>query len=385
MAYADIGQTIHDADSHIMETSGWLAPYADLAIRKQLRPINLGGAGEHGKELLAMADEAAKRADGIPVDKIEASLMERKGWLAYGSSDGEERSDALDLLGFDRQLVFMTFATTQFQGRDMELFYGGAQAHNRGMAEFCSTDERLLGVGFTPLHLPERTIELVDEAIELGLPAMMVPSHPPSTHSPTHPDLDPVWARLADAGIPLMLHVGGGGHPLRPSFHENGREKPVDILGGGESFRAKDFMVLHNPPEIFLAAMALDGVFERFPDLRIGCIEQGAMWVVALLKRIDLAAAMFAKSEPMLSELKMAPSEYIRRQVRFTPFPEEPVDWLVQEAGDDLFMFSSDYPHPEGGRDPLGKFQRSMSSLDEASQRRFYSTNFESMFVHGLS
>ena len=381
MPYAE-GRVFHDADSHLMETSTWLQQYADPDIREALRPIDLGGAGEHGEELLAIADKAAATADGVTQEKIEAGLMKRKGWLAYGSSDAAERSKALDLLGFDRQLVFSTFATTQFQGRDLDLFYGGSRAHNRGRAEFCAGDSRLLGVGFVPLHDPARAEQLVAEAIDMGLPCIMFPSHPPSTHSPTHPDLDGVWSRLAEAGVPAMLHVGGGGHPLRPSFHENGREKPTDLLGGGESFRCKDLMVLHNPPEIFLAAMALDGVFMRHPDLRFGCIEQGALWVPALLRRIDMAAGMFRRTEPLLGELDAPPSEYIRRQVRFTPFPEEPVDWIIDEAGDELLMFSSDFPHPEGGTDPLGKFEATLSGATDETKDRFYRSNFDSMFVH---
>src|SRR5205085_3518607 len=99
----------------------------------------------------------------------------------------------------------------------------------------------------------------------MGCGAVLVPSAPPKTHSPTHPDLNAVWATLEETGIPFMLHVGGGGRPLHPAFHENGRPKPTDFLGGGENVRAKDYMVLHNPPEIFLAAMVLHGVFEAFP------------------------------------------------------------------------------------------------------------------------
>ena len=80
--------------------------------------------------------------------------------------------------------------------------------------------------------------------------------------------------------MPFMLHVGGGGRPLRRAFHENGKPPVTDFLGGGENIRSKDYMVLHHPPEIFLACMALDGIFEQFPGLRGGCIEQGALWVV---------------------------------------------------------------------------------------------------------
>ncbi|MGH9111142.1 MAG: hypothetical protein ACRDZN_02400, partial [Acidimicrobiales bacterium] len=133
MPYAE-GRVFCDADSHLMETSDWLVRYADPDIRERIRPLDLGGAGAHGEELLALADKHAATVHGVAPEKLEAELMTRKGWLAYGSSDGSERGKALDLLGFSRQLVFTTFATTQFQGKDLELFYGGTRAHNRAMA-----------------------------------------------------------------------------------------------------------------------------------------------------------------------------------------------------------------------------------------------------------
>ncbi len=379
MPYAE-GRVFFDADSHIMETSNWLTPYADPEIREQLKPMHLADAGEFGEELMKMADE--RKASGGMLDDEADKLMARKGWVALGAFDSTERSHALDLLGFERQLVFSTFATQQFISRDgsEELLYGGTRAHNRAMADFCSDDPRLIAVGFVPLDNPDLALQAVNEAIELGCGAVMVPSSPPRTHSPTHVDLDPVWARLAETSTPLILHVGGGGRLIKPSFMENGRPKPVDMLGGGESFRSKDFMAIHNPPELFLSVMALDGVFERFPDLRVGCIEQGAMWVVPLLRRLDIAVEMFRRTEPVLQELPMAPSEYIRRQVRFTPFPHEDIGWLIDEVGPELFLFSSDYPHPEGTRDPLGRFEKFLTNTDEAAKQRFYSGNFADLF-----
>jgi uncharacterized protein len=187
-----------------------------------------------------------------------------------------------------------------------------------------------------------------------------------------------VWATLEERGIPFMLHVGGGGRALRRAFHDNGR--PVsDFLGGGENIRAKDYMAIHQAPEQFLSVMALDGVLERFPGLRGGCIEQGAMWVVPWLRRLDIAQSTFAKTEPTLSSLPLKPSEYVRRQLWFTPFPTEPVGWLIEQCGDDLFLFSSDYPHPEGGRDPLGRFEDSLGGAPDAAKERFYNANFAEM------
>ena len=297
MPYAE-GRTYYDADSHLMELGGWLAQYADPDVRERIRPLHLGGAG-------ALADEAVRAAEHRRGDRdaaraLEANVMSAKGWNALGAFDPAERSRALDLLGFDSQLVFSTFAGTQFVAGDLELLYGGTRAHNRAMVEFCQDDARLIAVGFVALDDPELARQATEEAIAMGCGAVLFPSVPPRDKSPAHPDYWPVWAALEDAGVPFMLHVGGGGRPLRRAFHENGKPPVTDFLGGGENIRSKDYMALHHPPEIFLACLALDGIFEQFPGLRGGCIEQGALWVVTLLQRLDLAQATFQKTEPAL-------------------------------------------------------------------------------------
>jgi uncharacterized protein len=375
MPYAE-GRTYYDADSHFMELGDWLVQYADPDVRDRIRPLHLGGAGALAEQ--AVADAEARRGDPDAARALDTQLMRAKGWNALGAFDPDERSRALDLLGFERQLVFTTFAATQFVDEDLELLYGGTRAHNRGIADFCSRDERLIAVGFAPLTDPELALATVDEAIGLGCRAILVPSVPPRDKSPTHPDYNPIWARLAETGIPFMLHVGGGGRPLRRAFHENGKPPTTDFLGGGENVRSKDFMVLYQPPETFLSCMVLDGVFEAFPGLRGGCIEQGAMWVVPWLRRLDIAQDTFARTEPAL-RLPLRASEYVHRQLKFTPFSSEPVGWMIEQAGDDLFLFSSDYPHPEGGRDPLARFEESLTHADATARDRFYAGNFAEM------
>ncbi len=377
MPYAE-GRTYPDADRHLMELSHWLEGYADPDVREKLRPLHLGAAGALAEEAVAKAER--RRGDDAAARALEERLLSAKGWHALGAFDPTERSRALDLLGFERQLVFSTFAATQFAGDDADLLYGGTRAHNRAMADFCAGDERMIAVGFAPWGEPARTAAAVAEAIELGCDAVMVPSLPARDRSPTHPDYDPVWARLQDADVPFMLHIGGGGRPLRRAFHENGKPPTTDFLGGGENIRSKDFLVLHNPPETFLGCLVLDGVLERFPRLRGGCIEQGALWVVPWLRRLDIAQETFQRTEPAL-KLPLRASEYVRRQLKFTPFPTEPAGWLIEQAGEELFLFSSDYPHPEGGRDPLKRFEASLAAfgIGDAATERFYAGNFADM------
>ncbi|HMP63202.1 MAG TPA: hypothetical protein PKA17_09005 [Phenylobacterium sp.] len=69
----------------------------------------------------------------------------------------------------------------------------------------------------------------------------------------------------------------------------------------------------------------------------------------------------------------------MRKHIKFTPFPGEDVGHLIADAGAELFLFSSDYPHPEGTTDPIGRFERTFAELTEDERERFYSRNFEEM------
>jgi uncharacterized protein len=368
-----VDTAIFDADSHLMETPEWLEEFADPDVRDRLSPLGLAGAGAGAAELMASLPALwqSHREQEIGVEVLKGP----KGWMAPGALDTEVRSRVLDALGIDAQLVFPTFALGHFaSSTDPEVLYGGTAALNRAMVAFCAPDPRLKAVGYLPLNDPERAREALDDALGAGVAAVWVPSDAPGDFSPTHVDLEPVWARLAEAGVPFVLHVGGG-KLLPRSFHNNGRPRPKDWLGGGENLRSKDFPVLHHSPERFLACMTLDGVFERHPALRGAAIELGASWVPGLLRNVDHALRSFSRFEPALQELTLLPSDYLRRQVRFTPFPFEDTAWLLEQCGPDLFMFSTDYPHPEGGRRPFEAFGDAVARFDDATRERFFWRN----------
>jgi predicted TIM-barrel fold metal-dependent hydrolase len=371
MSYAG-GRSILDADSHVMELADFLDDFIDPAQRDRLRRKGMDALAPVLESAVASAQE--RRSDSVKAALAEERLLDDKGWQAVGAFDPAERSRALDLFGFQAQLVFATFATAMFMGRDLDRYYAGSAAQNRSVVNFCSGDERLLPVGFVPLADPTRAIALAAEAVELGCAAVMVPSTAAGDLAPTHPDLFGFWALLSEASVPFVLHVGGGGRLLDPAFHNN--NMPVtDHLGGGENIRSKDFLAIHHSPELFLGALIFDGLFDRFPKLRGGCIEQGAGWVVSWLRQLDYGHRAFRRTEEPLRKLRLTPSEYVRRHLKFTPFAGEPVGWMIQQAGPELFMFSTDYPHPEGGKDPLAKFEAAMEATGEVGQARFYHDN----------
>ncbi|MEO8267624.1 MAG: amidohydrolase family protein [Ilumatobacteraceae bacterium] len=398
MPYNSTGLVVHDADAHVMETPSWLCDHADPAIRDRIPALTYSGGNELRQtgdpaEQLRDVDEAfhrlvARHRSAEHLDNEAAEIMTRKNFAATGGFIAEDRGRALDLLGFASQLIFNTFHNSRLRNwehsGDLELAIGAARAHNRAMVEFCSGDPRLLPTLYVPLADLERAGELATEAISMGAAALLVASGCPPTHSPSHLALDAVWAAASEARIPIVFHVGGTGELIDPNYFNNGLPIPADFHGGEENFRSVDYMGIAGPPAQTLATMIFDGVFERFPTLRVGVIEQGAVWVPSWMRQMEAAFDAFSRHEGRLRALSLRPSEFVRRQMRFTPYPTEDVGWIIEQAGPEVCMFSSDYPHVEGGRRPIERFEASLVNTSAAARQAFYHDNFVDVMGAGL-
>ena len=391
------GRIVHDADAHIMETPSWLRDHADPAIRDRIAPpgyVNeLRQTGDNEEQLAnldrAFARIAEKHASPAYRSDEAAEIMNRKNFAATGAFVAGDRGRALDLIGVASQLVFNTFHNSRLyaweRGDDLDFAYGVARAHNRGMLEFCSVDRRLLPTCYVPLADFERARAMAKESIEQGAAALLVPSGCPKGHSPSHIGLDPLWATAQEAGIPIVFHVGGTGALIDPDYFRNGLPIPPDFHGGEENFRSVDYMGIPGPPMQTLATLIFDGVLERFPRLRFGVIEQGAIWLPSWMRQMESAVEAFARHEERLRKLSLRPSEYVRRQIRVTPYPTEDVGWISEQVGPDICMFSTDYPHVEGGRRPVERFERSLGDASDAVRERFYADNFLDLMGAGAA
>jgi predicted TIM-barrel fold metal-dependent hydrolase len=387
---------VHDADAHIMETPNWLRDHADPGLRERIAPpdyVNeLRQTGDNEGQLsnidAAFSRIVARHASAEYRSEEAAEIMNRKNFAATGAFVAEDRPRAIDLIGVASQLVFNTFHNRRLHDwehvGDADLAYGVARAHNRAMIEFCAVDARLLPTCYVPLSDFERTKAIAAEALKMGAAALLVASGCPAGHSPSHLGLDPLWARAQEAGIPVVFHVGGTGDLIDPNYFQNGLPIPPDFHGGEENFRSVDYMGIPGPPMQTLATMIFDGVLERFPELRIGVIEQGAIWLPSWMRQMESAFDAFGRHEERLQKLSLRPSEYVERQVRATPYPTEDVGWITEQIGPEICMFSTDFPHVEGGRRPYERFERSLGEASEAVRQRFYADNFVDLMGAGL-
>ena len=384
MVYSN-GRIVHDADSHLMEMSDCLDPYftKDMLKRFHALPAYQSKIGarnwaESLKEKHASADFRAG---------VDENILLRKNYDAHGSFIPADRPHVVDWLGFASQLVFTTFGLGNFGldgSDDVELCYASATAQNRMMTDFCSVDRRLLSTCYIPLIDFDRTAACAREAIKLGAKALMIPSRVPATHAHSHIALDPVWAMAQEAGIPVLFHVGGQ-KPLEDAYKQNGLPPVPDFHGGDDNFTSVSYMPIPNSCMQTVATLIFDGVFDRFPTLKWGAIELGASWVPGWMRSMDSAAHAFQRNEDRLQRLSARPSEIVQRQFFAAPYPHEDAGWIIRNAGEDVCLFSSDYPHVEGGRNPLKRFNETLVGLSETAIDKFYAGNFIDMMGNGLA
>jgi predicted TIM-barrel fold metal-dependent hydrolase len=376
---------VHDADSHLMELEDCLDPYFDrkmLAAYHDL-PVYRRKVGD------GRLSAAARRKHDDPSFRAgeDENILLRKNYEALGAFLRADRPKALDLLGFASQLVFTTFCLGNFgldQTGPLDLCYGAAQAHNRMMTDFCAVDRRFLATAYVPLTDFERAADTARDAIALGAKALLIASRCPPGRSPSHVGFDAVWAQAQEASVPILFHVGGE-EKLHPDYLENGLPRVKDFHGGDDNFTSVSYMAIPYSVMQTLAVLIIDGVMDRFPRLKFGVIELGASWLPGLMKSMDSAHLAFFKNEERLHRLSARPSEIVRRQVRVTPYPHEDAGWLIAQAGPETCLFSSDFPHVEGGRNPLKRFGDSLADTAPEVANRFYAENFIDLMGEGLA
>jgi predicted TIM-barrel fold metal-dependent hydrolase len=188
----------------------------------------------------------------------------------------------------------------------------------------------------------------------------------PGGRSPAADELDPLWALLAEAELPVTLHIGG-----QDGFFASNAWGDTDLLRPGTFSLA----TMHLAAQNYLATMIYGGVFDRHPNLRVGVIELGAMWVGPF---VDLLEDRLALSRRLRESLKRSPREVFIDQIRVTPFFWERTARQIERYGmSEIYAFSTDFPHPEGGTDPIGRMAADITPLGDAAIEAFFVSNAE--------
>ena len=151
MVYAPDHRPYYDADSHIMELPDFLRAYADPDIRDEIPLVDYTASIVTDEEVAEIVAQGNRHSDEHREAQLALGddlIAKSKEIQGLGAFDASDRTQAMDLLGFKKQLVFATHSVvTPFHPsskKPLRIKYGGARAHNRHMAEFCADDDRLI-------------------------------------------------------------------------------------------------------------------------------------------------------------------------------------------------------------------------------------------------
>ena len=212
----------------------------------------------------------------------------------------------------------------------------------------------------------------------VGKARLKAPDTPALARSITHPDFDRLWSAAVDLGMAAFAHVGFGRERINAGWANN----------GGDDLSTYSLLnMVVNPqvaPQLLLSAMVFDGVFERHPKLTVVVEEVGISWLPHLLGILDhgvgrAAAGLLDDGEyrPDFAgaayRLPLAPSEYLRRQVRVTPLVvSQPLHPTIDLVPPEMLCFSSDYPHVEGTGDAVAVCDRQLAGMRDDVRATFY-------------
>ena len=166
-----------------------------------------------------------------------------------------------------------------------------------------------------------------------------------STRSPADPMFNPFWSRLNEAGITLVVHAADSGYTTHGYVRDG---FSADFNGGVFSPNIKHFNIERAAYD-FLITITYERLFERFPNLRVASIENGAEFLPDLFRKLRqssnrLATAGYFKEDPV---------ESFKQHVWINPFWEDDVNEVAALMGTDRVIFGSDWPHIEGMPTPL--------------------------------
>ncbi|MCB2061873.1 MAG: amidohydrolase family protein [Novosphingobium sp.] len=253
-------------------------------------------------------------------------------------------------------------------------------AYNRWLHEHWgfAYGNRIYTAGCLALWDTQKAIEEVEWLIERGVRIIAVVMGPAQGKSLAHPDFDPVWSRLNEAGIVVAFHLQEASfmHPLLKEWGE----KPLQPRMRGQTAWQYMFAFGDLPIQMTLANIVYHNFFERFPNIRMVSVENGAAWLPGFLDKMDKARGLAKNGYWPCGQLKTRPSRIFMEHVKVVAYPEDPLAEIVERIGSSqCLLMGSDYPHPEGVARPRIFAEEALDGLGESDIRAIMYENGRSL------
>ena len=236
-----------------------------------------------------------------------------------------------------------------------------------------SYKDRIYAAPHIPMLDPTHAVAELDSVIERGAKIISMRRGPANGRSPADPVWDPFWARIEEAGIVASYHGSGASDAYAQAFQTMWQRYGVGDAAYERNLQSA--LIGHRPMAETAVAIVLGNLFGRFPNLRMFSVELGLDWVYPALHAMDHAGGIAERRIEAFGVLiQDRPSDIFKEHWWVSPFPEEDVNFLVEQIGIDRVVFGSDWPHAEGTVRPadyidyLGKF-------DDASLRKIMRDN----------
>lgn len=370
---------IIDCDSHVLEPANLWHDYLEPQFRD--RAIRVEPNADGGESLL-IANQVVL-GGGLAglggVEHVRSELF--SGNLGYAdgcpkaSYDPAARLVLLDEWGVDGCISFPTIGILPFPTDDMALISAYCRAYNTWQSEFSAAARgRVASIATVNWRDVDSAVKELDRCLKLGCRGLFVPPETIDGIRPGDPHFDPLWARLAEANVPGCLHVivrfSGSAMPFA-EWSRGTTPSPGPVFGFG----------LGAPGQIMpaLASMIVDGLFDRFPKLKIACVEAGCGWAAFLMDRLDEKQA--ALSSLVSRPLRHKPSEYVSRNCYFVAEPEErTINAMLDLVGEDNILWGSDYPHIDSTLEAPAQIRASLASLSATRRAAVLGGNAAKLF-----
>lgn len=305
-------------------TSLFMHPEAIIEPADEARP--LGVYDTFGIDLQRRAPRTKEQARGPKREPIRRGVH----W------DPQIRLEDMDRAAIDVSVMFPSHAASYCTLRDVGFESALHQAYHRYMTNYCAeANGRLRWVATANMRdVPATIAELTywGERDNNLAGVLLSPSCPDGQLLDT-PALYPLYACVQDLDLPILVHGG----VLRPPYTAGHTE----LNNSGFILRA-----VYQPWAGMTAVSALigGGVFDLFPQLRVGVFETGAGWMPWLLEQLDDG---YHGRPDLVPYLQRPPSEVLAegRLFHAVESSERYLEHCVEELGEDIWLFATDYPH----------------------------------------